>query len=108
LRQAIRIRELKTQILNDVSNPITALILVEKAKAKGATTYEGRRVALRNYHTLLAKRIVALDGSLKQPVEADLYNKLRELEQRRVRPSVLIEPVAPVEGSNSAAYEPSR
>jgi|GEM_PF-2248725 len=93
LRQAIRIRELRTLVLEDPA------VAEQWALAEKAKTYEGRRTALRNYYTLIAKKTIERDASLKEPVNERLKRQLRSLEQRHVRPSTLIEPIAPVPGS---------
>jgi hypothetical protein len=98
LRQAIRIRELKTVALKDPA------IIAERQKAEAALTYEGRRVAMRNYYTMLHAKIVSLDASLKEVLEIELRKKLSSLEQHRVRPSKLIEPIKEVAGSRSTDY----
>ena len=98
LREAIRIRELKTLVEEDPA------VLAQKATAECAKTEAGRCVAMRNYYTLLYTKIEALDPSLQSVLEAQLYTILKRYEQHRVRPSVLIEPIAALPGSNSADH----
>lgn len=93
LRQAIRIRELRTLVLQDPA------VAQQWTLAGNAKTYEGRRVAMRNYYTLIAQKIIARDASLKEAVNERLRSQLRSLEQRHVRPSILVEPINPVPGS---------
>ncbi len=97
LRRAVKIRQLKTVVLREPA------IVTQKELADTAKTYEGRRTALRNYYTLIARSIVKKDASLKESVEADLAKRLSALEQKRVHPSVLIEPIEPVPGSRPEA-----
>ncbi len=98
LRQAIRIRELKTLAHQDTA------VIAELARAQSAATFEGRRVALRNYYTLLNAKIVKADPSLKEALEGELRRKLARLEQHRVRPSKLIEPIKELAGSRSSDH----
>jgi len=93
LRAAIRIRELKTLSVREPE------IVAQRELADHAKTYEGRRTALRNYYTLLSRSIIRKDAKLKEPVEAELTRKLKDLEQDKVRPSILVEPIEPVPGS---------
>ncbi|HWL54836.1 MAG TPA: hypothetical protein VNQ90_20505 [Chthoniobacteraceae bacterium] len=93
LRAAIRIRELKTISQREPE------IVAQRDLARDAKTYEGRRTALRNYYTLLSRSIIKKDATIKEPVEAELSRKLKDLEQDKVRPSVLIEAIEPVPGS---------
>ena len=98
LRQAIRIRELKTQALEDPT------VQAQKANADCAKTEEGRRVLMRNYYTLLYTKIEQLDPSLRPILEPDLHNILAGYEQHNVCPSVLIEPVVALPGSSAADH----
>ncbi|MEI8233598.1 MAG: hypothetical protein WCH57_02805 [Verrucomicrobiota bacterium] len=98
LRQAIRIRELKTQVLEDPE------VQGERAKANQAKTEEGRRVLMRNYYTLLYTKMEKLDPSLTEPLEQQLAANLRRFEQHSIRPSILIEAVTPLPGSCSADH----
>lgn len=95
LRQAIRMRELKTQALCDPA------VQAEFEKARAAKTEEGRRVLMRNYYTLLYTKIEKLDASLYELAEKELRESLVRYEQHQVRPSVLIEKVTPLPGSRS-------
>ena len=100
LRQAIRIRELRSQLAKDPAIEAQR-ILAEKAK-----TDAGMRAALRNYYTLLYLKIEKIDPSLHDTVEGILYTKLYSLEQHNVRPTKLIEPIAEVPGSRSDDHAP--
>ena len=95
LRQAIRIRELKTRLLEEPA------IHDQRVLADTAKTDAGRRAALRNFYTLLYTKIEKIDPSLHDVVEGMLYNQLLALEQANVRPSKLLEPIAAVPGSHS-------
>jgi len=97
LRQAIQIRELKTTLLED------AEIQAWKATATSAKTEEGRRVAMRNYYTLLYSKMEKLnsDPALFPVLEGQLHDLLASYEQHNVRPSVLTEPITPLPGSRS-------
>ena len=98
LRQAIRIRELKTQVLEDPE------VQAEKAKASQTKTEEGRRILMRNYYTLLYTKMEKCDPSLAEPLEQQLAAILRHLEQHNVCPSVLIEAVTPLPDSCSTDH----
>ena len=100
LRQAIRIRELKTQLEN---NPD---IVAQRTLAGKAKTNAGMRAALRNYYTLLYTKIEKIDPSLHDVVEGILFTKLSGLEQHKVRPSKLIEAIPEVPGSHSTDHTP--
>lgn len=101
LRQSIRIRELETQVLN--ADPS---IGAWRQVADSARTPNGFRAAMRNYYTLLFSRIEALDPSLKATVENILYQQLVSLEQPSLKPAKLIENIAELPGSHSAAHAP--
>lgn len=101
LRRAIRIRQLKTVVKKDPA------LQRELAQARSATTLEGYRVAMRNYYSLLAAGIVKLAPDLAASVEAEAQEKLGRLEQRRVRPSQLIEAIRPLPGSRAADHAPA-
>lgn len=98
LRQAIRIRELKTVVEEDPQ------VCEQKATADHAKTEEGRRVAMRNYYTLLYTKIEKIDPSLEGVLEQQLRGILMRYEQRNVCPSVLIEPIIALPDSNSADH----
>ncbi|MDD5349191.1 MAG: hypothetical protein PHQ12_03165 [Chthoniobacteraceae bacterium] len=98
LRQAVRIRELKTVAEEDPQ------VQEEKAKASLTKTAEGRRILMRNYYTLLYTKMEKLDPSLKEPLELQLHDTLRNYEQHLVYPSVLIENVTALPGSCSADH----
>lgn len=98
LRQAIRIRELKTQVEEDPE------VLTQKAMADCAQTPEGQRVLMRNYYTLLYTKMEGLDPSLKPVLERELHDVLVRYEQHNVRPSVLVEAVDELPGSDSADH----
>jgi hypothetical protein len=98
LRETIRIRELKTQALEDPQ------VQAEKAKARQTKTEEGRRVLMRNYFTLLYTKMEQLDPALKEPLEKELAGNLLRFEQHNVYPSTLIENVTPLPGSCSADH----
>ena len=100
LREAIKIRELKTVVEQDPE------VLSQKAAAECAKTEEGRRVLMRNYYTLLYTKIEKLDPSLQPALEIQLHEILTRYEQHKVYPSVLIEPVVALPGSNSADHAP--
>ncbi|XHR28706.1 MAG: hypothetical protein ACFUZC_22660 [Chthoniobacteraceae bacterium] len=96
LRQAIRMRQIKTDLLAD------PVIQAELARARAAKTEEGHRVLMRNYFLLLYTRIEKIDPSLCALAETELRNALLRYEQHNVCPSVLIEPgICPLPGSNS-------
>ena len=101
LRQAIRIRELRTVVEEDPA------VVEQKATAQGAKTEAGRCVAMRNYYTLLYTKIEQLDPSLKPVLETQLHYILRRYEQLRVRPTVLIEPIPALPGSRSTDHIPT-
>ena len=98
LRQAIRIRELRTLAEEDPA------VLAQKATAQGAKTEAGRCVAMRNYYTLLYTQMEKLDPTLQPVLETQLHNILRRYEQHNVRPTELIEPIAALPGSSSADH----
>lgn len=100
LREAVRIRELKTAAGADPR------VCEELTKANQAKTAEGRRILMRNYYLLLYTKMEKLDPSLTVPLERELYDNLRRFEQRGIRPSVLIEDVTPLPGSCSADHLP--
>jgi len=97
LRQAIQIRELKTALLED------AEVQAWKATAASAKTEEGRRIAMRNYYTLLYTKMekLAPDPALFPVLEGQLHDLLISYEQHNVRPSVLTEPITPRPGSRA-------
>ncbi|GEM_PF-2573787 len=96
LRQAIRMRQLKTDLLSD------PIIQAELARARAAKTPEGHRILMRNYFLLLYTRIEKIDPSLCTLAETELRDALGRYEQHSVRPSVLIEPgICPLPGSSS-------
>ena len=101
LRQDVRIRELKTRLLLTDSE-----INAQRAVAENAKTSNGRRTAMRNYYTMLATRIERIDPSLTRVVERVLYGQLYALEQHKVWPAKLIEPITPVKGSRSEDHIP--
>lgn len=102
LRQNIRIRELKTQVLADPEVE-AQLQLAEKAK-----TEEGRRTLLRNHYALLYTKMEKLDPSLTTVLETQLFVILKGLEQTQVRPTQLTEKVVALPGSRSADHDPAR
>ena len=101
LRQAIRIRELQTRVLRT-----DAEVNAQRALAERVRTPNGRRVAMRNYYTLLYTRMEKLDPSLKDPLERVLYQQLAMLEQKRLRPAPLIEAVPEVPHSRAKDHKP--
>lgn len=102
LKQAIRMRQIKTDLLAD------PVIQGELAKARAAKTEEGHRVLMRNYYVLLYTRIEKIDPSLCDVAEKELHEALSRYEQHNVRPSVLIEPgVRPLPGSNAKDHSAS-
>ncbi|MCX6966740.1 MAG: hypothetical protein NTZ46_03000 [Verrucomicrobia bacterium] len=98
LRQAIRIRELKTVVDEDPE------VRAQKATAAATKTEAARCVAMRNYYTLLYTKIEKLDPSLKPVLERQLRGLLVRYEQHNVAPSVLIEPITALPGSHSADH----
>ena len=98
LRQAIRIRELKTQVLEDPE------VQAQKEGARCAQTNAGRCVWMRNYYTLLYTKMEKIDPSLTEELEKQLHELLGRYEQHNVRPSVLIECVQELPGSHSADH----
>jgi hypothetical protein len=98
LRQAIRIRELKTQVLED------PLVQEQKTGAQCAKTNAGRCVWMRNFYTLLYTKIEKIDPSLTVELESQLHDVLARYEQHHVRPSVLVECVKELPGSHSADH----
>lgn len=96
LRQAIRLRELKTEVKADPA------VQAELDKARCAKTEEGRRRWMRNYYTLLYAKIDHLDPTLHDLVVKERIESLLRYEQHMVRPSVLIEPVTSIPGSCAA------
>jgi hypothetical protein len=101
LRQAVRIRELKTLVGEDPA------VIQQKATAQCAKTEAGRCVAMRNYYTLLYTKIGTLDPSLRPVLETQLCGILVRYEQSNIRPTVLIEPIAALPGSRSADHAPT-
>lgn len=95
LRQAVRIRELKTVMQEDPE------VQGWRAKAACTKTEEGRRVAMRNYYTVLYTKIEKLDPTLFPVLEGQLHDLLASYEQHSIRPSVLIEVITPLPGSRS-------
>ena len=100
LRQAIRIRELKTQVLEDPE------VQAQQEGARCAQTNAGRCVWMRNYYTLLYTKMEKIDPSLNEELESQLHGLLLRYEQHQVRPSVLIECVKELPGSHSADHAP--
>ena len=101
LRTSVRIRELQTRVLlNDPE------ITAQCAIADKARTPNGYRAAMRNYYSLLTAKIERIDPSLTPVLELRLYQQLYALEQHKLRPARLLEPIAPVKGSNSADHAP--
>ena len=98
LREAIQIRELRTLAEEDPA------VMAQKATAQAAKTEAGRCVAMRNYYTLLYTQIEKIDPTLQSVLETQLHNILRRYEQRNVRPTELIEPIAALPGSSSADH----
>ncbi len=74
-------RKAKTKALRDEK------IQQALADVAAAKTYPGKYAALKNYYTLLADRILKIDGSLKKLVAERLKTSLKELDQSRVRPA---------------------
>jgi hypothetical protein len=99
LRNNIRLRELTTQVLRE-----DAAVREMWQTADLAKTYEGRRTALRDYYTLLYTKIEKLDPALHDMIEQILYTRLFSLEQHRVRPSPLLEPIPVLPGSHSSEH----
>ena len=95
LRMAIRIRELKTRVLNSDPEVNAQLDLANHAR-----TSNGRRAAMRNYYALLYTRIEKLDPTLTPAMEHALFRRLIILEPNRVAPAPLIEPIAELPGSH--------
>lgn len=102
IRRAVRIRELKTAVLEDPA------VQAQKEGARCAKTPEGRRVWMRNYYTLLYTKMERLDPSLSEELEAQLHDILVRYEQHHIRPSVLIECVEELPGSRSADHAAAR
>ena len=102
LRTTARIRELKTRLQND---PELNAQLEQERRAK---TFEGRRTAMRNYYTLLYKKIARLDPSVEKAAMQQLYRKLSAMKQNRIRPAVLIEDIKKVPGSSLEELQPPR
>lgn len=101
LRMAVRVRQLKTELLAD------AAIQGELARAHCAKTEEGRRILMRNYYTLLYTRIEKIDPTVFDVAEKELYNALTRFEQNHIKPSILIEPgIQPLPHSRSADHKP--
>ena len=101
LRQAIRIRELKTKVLL-----ADAEVNAQRALADRARTPNGRRAALRNYYALLYTKIEKLDPTLKDTMEGVLYGQLLGLEQHRLVPAPLVEAIRELPGSHSDDHKP--
>lgn len=103
LRMAVRMRQLKTQLLDD------AAIQGELARARCAKTEEGRRILMRNYYTLLYTKIQKLDPSLFELAEREMHVALARYEQHQIHPSVLIEPgIHPLPNSCSTDHLPGK
>lgn len=96
LRKNIRLCELTTQVLRE-DRSVTKM----RRTAELAKTFEGRRTALRDYYTLLYTKIEKLDPTLHDLVEQILFTHLYALEQHRVRPSKLLEPIPVLPGSHA-------
>jgi len=103
LHNSIRIRELKTQVLD--SDPS---IDAWRQVANRARTPNGRRVAMRNYYTLLFTQIEKLDPSLTAAAELLLFQQLSPLEQPALKPAKLIENIAELPGSHAADHDPAK
>ncbi|MEI6560533.1 MAG: hypothetical protein WCO68_00435 [Verrucomicrobiota bacterium] len=101
LRQAIRIRELRTLAEEDPA------VIAQKTTAQCAKTEAGRCVAMRNYYTLLYTQMEKLDPTLRPLLETQLHNTLIRYEQHNVRPTELIEQIASLPGSSSADHTAS-
>ncbi len=99
LRQAIRIRELKTVVAEDPE------VLAQKAMAEAAKTEAGRCVAMRNYYTLLYTKMEKLDPSLQAILEPQLRGILSRYEQHHVFPSELTEPIVALPGSHFSDHD---
>jgi hypothetical protein len=89
LRQAIRIREMKTEMLTDPD------LAFQSKQSKEAKTPEGHRVALRNFYTALYTKMKAKEPSLSEPLQAELTQHLAILAQRSIRPTPLVEAIRP-------------
>ena len=76
----IKYREAKTKALHD--EKLQDLI----ATADAAKTDPEKRAALKQYYTLLAEKILKIDGSIKKLVATRLKESLNQLDQRKVRP----------------------
>jgi len=98
LREAIRIRELRTLAEEDPA------VMAQKATAQATKTETGRCVAMRNYYMLLYAQMEKLDSTLRPVLETQLHNILNRYEQHNVRPSALIEPIVALPGSSSADH----
>lgn len=99
LRLAARIRELKTIAQSDPE------VLAQLELERKATTPEGHRTAMRNYYTLLYRKIAKLDPSVEKAALQQLQAKLATLRQSRIRPSTLIEDIKRVPGSSPEEVE---
>jgi hypothetical protein len=76
----IAYRKAKTKALRDEK---VQQALADVAAAK---TDQDKRAALKRYYTLLADRILKIDGSIKKLVASRLKDSLKELDQSKVRP----------------------
>ena len=76
----IAYRKAKTKALRD-ENVAQAL-----ADSDAAKTDQDKRAALKRYYTLLAAKILKIDGSIKKLVDTRLKDSLKQLDQSRVRP----------------------
>lgn len=82
----IRYREIRTRA--EGAPEVVAM----KERADGARTAEDQRAALREYYRLLFKKVVALDGSLKEKAQMMEEAYIRSLAQRRLEPTIPLNP----------------
>lgn len=88
IQDNIKYREAKTKALHD-DKIQAALAAVDAAK-----TDPDKRAAWKQYYTLLAARILKIDGSIKKLVAARLAVSLKLLDQSKVRPEEYAEQVS--------------
>ena len=76
----IKYREAKTKALRDEK------VAQAQADVDAAKTEPEKLAALKRYYTLLAAKILKIDGSIKKLVDARMKDSLKQLDQSKVRP----------------------
>ena len=86
-RRAIRIREMRTELQDDPD------LVFQKKQAAEAKTFEGNRVALRNYYNQLYAKMLVKEPTLQVELEEQLTINLDLLAQKKIRATPLVEEI---------------